>query len=377
MNPFVVDPDWRWWIVAYFFLGGIAAGAYLTSTLIDLAAGERGRQLSRTGYWLAFPLSLVCAVLLTLDLGRPERFWHMLLKSEVAKEAVQQGWPTTSLGWSKMADAPILKPWSPISAGSLGLAVFGLCSALSLAGSLRPNGALLGWLDRGPLALLLRIVGCAAGFFLAAYTGSLLTATNQPLWSDTTWIAPLFLVSAASTGIAALLLLGGQAVDEMHDQLERADVWIILLEIIIFAAFVFSLKDWLTPIWATTAGKLLLAATPVVAMVVPLLLYLVGGGKPASISRPVVVVAALLALGGGFLLRYSLLYTPPELLNRGPELLAHTTPQPVGTPGRFPEGAFLHSPEDGRPVGGGPGADPLNRPVIPQTKVPAEAKASP
>ena len=28
MNLFVADPEWGWWIIRYFFLGGIAAGAY-------------------------------------------------------------------------------------------------------------------------------------------------------------------------------------------------------------------------------------------------------------------------------------------------------------------------------------------------------------
>jgi protein NrfD len=317
-------------------------------------------------------------VLLIVDLDRPDRFWHMILKSEVAKEALREGWPTTASGWGKMVGTPLLKYWSPMSAGSLGLAVFGVCSALSLAGSLRPNGKLLGRLDRGPLALLLRVVGCLAGFFLASYTGSLLSATNQPLWSDTTWIAPLFLVSAASTGIAALLLLGGaRAGEEMHAQLERADLWVIALEVVVFAAFVFSLKDWLGLIWSTGAGKMLLAATPALALAAPLLLYLLGSGKSGSVMRPFVTLAALAALSGGFLLRYSLLYTPPELLARGPEqLLAHTPAEPLGTPGRFPEGALFHSPEDGRPVGGGPGADPLNRPVVPQSKI-AEPQAGP
>jgi formate-dependent nitrite reductase membrane component NrfD len=369
MNLYVADPDWRWWIITYFFLGGIAAGAYLTSTLIDLGTGERGRRLSRLGYRQAFLLVLVCAVLLILDLGRPERFWHMILKSEVAKEAIAEGWPTSSSGWDKMVPAPIWKPWSPMSIGALGLAVFGLCSALSLAGSTWPRK--LGWLDRGPFAWLLQLVGCTAGFFLAAYTGALLSATNQPLWSDTTWIAPLFLTSAASTGMATMLLLDGRREgEEMHDRLERADVWVIALEMVVFAAFVFSFKDWLGLVWSTRAGKLLLVATPTLAIVVPLLLYLFGRGKPVPLKRPLVTLAAVAALGGGFLLRYSLLCTPPELLAHSTELLAHIKPQPVGTPEPFPEGAILRSPEDGRTVGGGPGADPLNRPVVPRSKIP-------
>ena len=35
----------------------------------------------------------------------------------------------------------------------------------------------------------------------------LLGATDRPLWADNNWIVPLFLVSAASTGAAALVLL--------------------------------------------------------------------------------------------------------------------------------------------------------------------------
>jgi formate-dependent nitrite reductase membrane component NrfD len=52
MNLFVADPHWDWWIVFYFFLDGIAAGAYFTATLLDLF----GRALARLGYRIAFPL---------------------------------------------------------------------------------------------------------------------------------------------------------------------------------------------------------------------------------------------------------------------------------------------------------------------------------
>ena len=66
MNVFVADPDWGWWIIGYFFLGGIAAGAYFMATLIDLV-GRRGQdeEISRIGFRIAFPLIVVCAVFLT------------------------------------------------------------------------------------------------------------------------------------------------------------------------------------------------------------------------------------------------------------------------------------------------------------------------
>src|SRR5207253_1797450 len=40
VNLFVADPEWGWWIILYFFLGGLAAGAYFVSALIELVGGE-------------------------------------------------------------------------------------------------------------------------------------------------------------------------------------------------------------------------------------------------------------------------------------------------------------------------------------------------
>src|SRR5207244_2217755 len=102
MNLFVADPEWGGWIVLYFFLGGIAAGAYFMATLIELVGSESDRPLSRVGYWIAFPLIALCGVFLIVDLHRPERFWHMLLRSEVVAEAFRLGWPFSARAWSLM-----------------------------------------------------------------------------------------------------------------------------------------------------------------------------------------------------------------------------------------------------------------------------------
>src|SRR5437763_15116847 len=106
-----------------------------------------------------------------------------------------------------MSHAFLFKYWSPMSVGAWALSLFGLCSFLSFLGSLWPAGRLARLFPRGWLARPLQVVGCFVGFFIAAYTGSLLTATNQPVWSDTTWLAALFLTSAASTGITLMLVI--------------------------------------------------------------------------------------------------------------------------------------------------------------------------
>src|SRR5262249_15116491 len=101
MNLFVTDPDWGWWIILYFYFGGIAAGAYFTATLTDLLGSEEDRELPRIGYSIACPLVWVCALMLTVDLGRPERFWHMFFKSEVVDAAFAAGWPWSAAGWGE------------------------------------------------------------------------------------------------------------------------------------------------------------------------------------------------------------------------------------------------------------------------------------
>ena len=127
MNLFVADPHWGVWIVLYFFLGGIAAGAYFLATLLEWFGTPDDARTARAAHWVAFPLVLVCLVLLVVDLGRPERFWHMLVKSEVVEAAFREGFPSTGAGWEWALKAPLLKPWSPMSAGSWGLATCDAC----------------------------------------------------------------------------------------------------------------------------------------------------------------------------------------------------------------------------------------------------------
>jgi len=87
-------------------------------------------------------------------------------------------------------------------------------------------------------------------------------------------------------------------------------------------------------------GRLLIVGVLVIGLLVPLALHLRLG---VALHARSAMVAAAFALVGGFLLRYALLATPPELLARGPAGVA-----------RF-------GPEGGRPRGEGTGADPNNR----------------
>jgi formate-dependent nitrite reductase membrane component NrfD len=351
MNYFVADPEWGWWIIGYFFLGGIAAGAYFMATMIDLIGNPEDRPLARIGYMIAVPLIFICGIFLTLDLHRPERFWHMLFRSEVVHEALAQGWPFSGAGWQTMAGAPLLKYWSPMSVGSWALTLFGLCSALSLLGSVWQGGRMerifrLSWFGK-----VIALVGCCTGFFVASYTGALLTATNQPVWSESPLIAPLFLASAASTGIATMLLFARRlnVNAESLERLEKADLWALGLELLFFVLFLAWASPLLVPIMKSPQGLVLVVGTLLLGVLGPLAIHL----RVGLLSRWGFTTAAVLALVGGFALRYGLLTTPPHLLD-------HASAE-----------ATSFGPEDGRPRGGGPGADPENHPggVKPPSKI--------
>jgi polysulfide reductase-like protein len=186
MMRITVAPEWEWWLVWYFFLGGLAAGLYFIAALIELVGNERDRAMAKVAYYCTFPLAVVCGVLLILDLGRPERFWHMLIQSETGR--------------------PMFKYWSPMSVGAWALLVFSSLALLSFVGVMAEDGraglgrwrALADALHHGPLGKIFALLCAGVGFFLASYTGVLLAASNQPFWSDTRLLGGLFLASAAA-----------------------------------------------------------------------------------------------------------------------------------------------------------------------------------
>src|SRR5437016_8250908 len=120
------SPDWHLLIVWYFFLGGIAGGAYFTAAIADNFGGSRDKSVIRIGYVLALLLIGLCGILLILDLGTPSRFLNMVMH---------------------------FKFWDPMSIGAWMLGVFGffafVASALSFVGGdgvapLRPKLSLIG-----------------------------------------------------------------------------------------------------------------------------------------------------------------------------------------------------------------------------------------
>jgi formate-dependent nitrite reductase membrane component NrfD len=300
VDRFVEAPHWNWMIVVYFFLGGLAGGLAFIGALAAIAGGNRMKPVVRWAALIPFPILAICGVLLIADLGRPERFWHMMIQNKTG--------------------LPMFKYWSPISYGSWILLVFsGLAFINFLAAFIgdRETGLLarLSWLPRllggGVLGILFQVLLMIFGYLFASYTGALLTATNQPIWSHTTLLGAVFFVSGVSTALATLVLLlhRSHTDHETVASLETADNWAMLLELVLIICFLVALGGLIYPFIQTKYAMILLGVTVGLGIVIPLLLH----WRDRLLGTVTPLVAAALVLVGGYALRYAIVYVGQEI----------------------------------------------------------------
>jgi formate-dependent nitrite reductase membrane component NrfD len=290
---FTTAPHWQWYIVLYFFIGGLAGGCYFLAAVIDLFGRRVDRPLARLGYYVAFPAVVLSGLLLTVDLSRPFRFWHMLIERNTF--------------------APMFKYWSPMSIGSWALLIFGFFTFVSFLAALADDDRVRAPLVRrfqwpalralrapSPAGSIVAVLGGISGFYIAGYTGILLAVTNRPVWSDTPFLGLLFIASAASTSAALLILLahrGGWRLPGLMD-LHRFDDWVIVLELLVLIAVMVSLGPVLR-VWLNAWGLLLLVGVIILGLIAPLVLSIRARRFGIANTR----TAAVLVLIGGFLLR--------------------------------------------------------------------------
>ena len=289
---FTTAPHWQWYIVFYFFIGGLAGGCYFLAALIDLIGRPEDRPLARLGYYVAFPSVLISGILLTVDLSRPLRFWHMLVERNTFE--------------------PMFKYYSPMSVGSWALLIFGFFTSVSFLAALAEEDQLR-WagLRRAQLPFFRRfrapsltgkivaVLGGLAGFYIAGYTGVLLAVTNRPIWSDTPLISMLFIISAGSTSAALLVLLAHRYEWRVPGiaNLHLMDKWVLVMELIVLVAVLVSLGS-VVQAWLNIWGVLLILGVVIPGIVLPLLQL----WRPQRF-RASLVTTSVLVLVGGFMLR--------------------------------------------------------------------------
>ena len=300
---------WGLPVITYLYLAGVGAGMVTVSSSVLLRGGGGGFggdhfTLARYGALLGPIPVMLGTALIVFELGRPFR----------------------ALNLFKLINL------SPMNIGSWLLSLFMLTSvfyALTFAPSFLPQLKRLS--DRlSPVRATLAWINVPMGIGVAVYTGIMLGAMPaRPLWNSPI-LALLFLVSAISTGVAAIILArvffhrkspDAEVERQFHQSaylLTATDVMLIGLELMVIFLFVLfahltignvkyamavilpggemAMMFWF---WVVLIG-LLLPGLVELAYVVPKLLY----HRDYAAPKAVEVTVAVAVLIGGFMLRY-------------------------------------------------------------------------
>jgi polysulfide reductase chain C len=167
----MTELSWGILLAAYLFIGGLAGGAYMVASLLDILGKRRYQVVSKSGTYLSLVSILVGLVLLIMDLGRP-------------------------MG---ALNAYVHFPTSIMSVGTWIITGFAVVSLLT---------SIL-WFFNGNkyIRKILGIVGFILGGSTAAYTGLLLSfARGRPFWLQP-FLPWTFIISGTLTGLAMALLM--------------------------------------------------------------------------------------------------------------------------------------------------------------------------
>lgn len=183
-------PLWGWEIAAYFFLGGLSAGSYMIGRAADRFGSGPTRDLAKFGSFAALAAILPCPPLLIHDLGDPKRFHHMLRVWKPTSPMNLGTWVITA--YSGVVTADVARHFLDHYAGKLGI---------------DGQNKIRRMINDGKLLLVSDAAGVPITLLLASYTGMLLSASSNPLWSKNPWLSPLFTASAFATGAETLSLV--------------------------------------------------------------------------------------------------------------------------------------------------------------------------
>jgi hypothetical protein len=281
--PALKPSHYAWPIAGYFFIGGLASAAQFIATVLDLVGGREDRPAVRAGRYLAFLGALASPPLLIVDLETPRRWYNMLR---------------------------IFRPTSTMSIGSWALTAFGTFSSLVAMGQAVED--LLGWVAGRWLARVFSLPAALAGGVVALYTGTLLAATNLPLWAGSfPFLSSLFASSATSTATAALTLATDRPGAPQNTR--RRLSWLALIAgaaELFFAALIehgWRQRQVAAPIEGRQLGLAWHAGVLGLGIAAPLVVHvlevLVG-----RTSRRASALTALATLAGGFILRVVLIF---------------------------------------------------------------------
>ncbi len=201
-----MDIYWHWLVVIYLFLGGLGAGAYLTSFAAEMGWLGENSSLRRVGYYIGGPIVGIGTLLLVFDLG--------------------QGFYKPWLLWRLVTNLNSVMTW-----GTIILAVFIAVGMLK---------GFLTFINR-PVPSVVTWSGVVLAIATAGYTGFLISVIGAiPFW-DSAIIPVIFFISALSTGLSITVLLSSiieKASSENKGREDLTHIILIAAELVAVVAFV-------------------------------------------------------------------------------------------------------------------------------------------
>jgi formate-dependent nitrite reductase membrane component NrfD len=290
--PLLKKPKWRWQIALYFFFEGISAGSFLTAALSDFFGGNRYRDLTRAGYYTSLLALLPCPPLLVADLGRPERFHHMLR---------------------------VFKPSSPMNLGAWALSAYSLPATILAARQLIGDGH--NHDEKGSIfnklipARSLSALGMPLSLTMLSYPGVLLSTTSTPVWSRSRFLGALMACSSFSNGMSAisfLLAVKGTEGSQSSERLEKLESIAGLCEGGVLAAYLITSEDAAQPLLKGRYAKHIWLGAIGAGLVLPALIRTSLSFRRRKQSRAVRIIRSALSLAGGLALKWAVTHAGRE-----------------------------------------------------------------
>ncbi|MHC4913242.1 MAG: NrfD/PsrC family molybdoenzyme membrane anchor subunit [Planctomycetota bacterium] len=266
----IVHLPYDWMTVAYFFLGGLSAGAYLFSV-----AGNYWKQefkhLAKRSAVLSLVALAIGMFMLLIHLGRPDRAWRVVVSF----------YPRSMIFWGV---------WS--------LNIFGLMNLIY-------TGHLFKGKDNA--AKKFAYLGLPFAILTATYTAMLLTqAPDRILW-HTAVLPVLFLNGAIISGVAVVMLFSiSKENAEVLSKLGKFVAWLVILELgMVLAELIILLNGGTESVAAAKSlfsgqiGFLFVGCEIILGAIVPAAILL-----RARTNVFFQAVASLLILVGIFTMRY-------------------------------------------------------------------------
>ena len=267
--PLLKEPQWRWQIPAYFFVGGAAGSAAVLGAVANWAGADL--KIVRDARLIAASGAIVSSALLIADLGKPEKFLNMLR---------------------------VFKWRSPMSVGAWVLAAFGASSGMAALAQIVRNRT-----DGHFLRAIETVSGASSalfGFPFSNYTGVLIGATVIPVWNHFSRELPVHFGMSGLNSAVALLELSG---NDRSTQLNCLGIGAAAAETYVGIRAESTRSRVAAPLKQGASGALVRAGA-ILSGPVPLALRLSARLSNPSRSRRIRRWAAWSSIAGSLLTRY-------------------------------------------------------------------------